>query len=50
MNTRTDTLSATASADAGLPPKLIQRFITLCTHLPNSLLAFVARFSIAAVF
>jgi putative oxidoreductase len=50
MNTRTDTLSATASADAGLLPGLIQRFITLCTQLPNSLLAFVARFSIAAVF
>lgn len=50
MNTRTDTLSATGSADAGLLPGLIQRFITLCTQLPNSLLAFVARFSIAAVF
>ncbi|WP_371130662.1 DoxX family protein [Rhodoferax sp.] len=29
---------------------MMRQFITLCTHLPNSLLAFVARFSIAAVF
>lgn len=50
MNTRIDTLSAKASADAGLLPGLIRQFITLCTRLPNSLLAFVARFSIAAVF
>lgn len=50
MNTRTDTLNAAAAADAGFLPGLIQRFITLCKQLPNSLLAFVARFSIAAVF
>jgi len=50
MNTRTDTLSATTSAEAGLLPRLMRQFITLCTHIPNSLLAFVARFSIAAVF
>ena len=50
MDTQTDTLSATAAADAGLLPRLIQQFITVCTHLPNTLLAFVARFSIAAVF
>jgi putative oxidoreductase len=50
MNTQTDHLSATAAADAGLLPGLIRQFITLCTQLPNSLLAFVARFSIAAVF
>ncbi len=50
MNTRTETLSATASADAGRLTVLIRQFITLCTHIPNSLLAFVARFSIAAVF
>jgi putative oxidoreductase len=50
MNTRTDTLSATAAADAGLLPWLIRQFITVCTRLPNTLLAFVARFSIAAVF
>ena len=50
MNTRIETLSATASADAGRLTVLIRPFITLCTHIPNSLLAFVARFSIAAVF
>ncbi|MDI1245848.1 MAG: DoxX family protein [Rhodoferax sp.] len=50
MNTRTDTLSVTAPADSGLLPRLIRQFITLCTQLPNTLLAFVARFSIAAVF
>lgn len=50
MNTHTDTLRATASAEAGLLPRLIQQFITLCTKLPKSLLAIVARFSIAAVF
>ena len=50
MNTRTDTLSATASADAGHLPGLIRQFMALCTRLPNTLLAFVARFSIAAVF
>lgn len=50
MNTRTEPLSATAVADAGLIPRLIRQFISLCTHIPNTLLAFVARFSIAAVF
>ncbi len=50
MNTQIDTLSATASADAGLLPRLMRQFITLCTHIPNTLLAFLARFSIAAVF
>lgn len=29
---------------------LIRRFNTICAHLPNSLLAFLARFSLAAVF
>lgn len=50
MNTHADTLRATAAADTGLRPRLIQRFITLCSRIPNSLPAFVARFSIAAVF
>jgi len=50
MNTRTESLSVTAVADAGLMPRLIRQFISLCTHVPNTLLAFVARFSIAAVF
>lgn len=50
MNTSTESLSATAVADAGLMPRLIRQFISLCTHVPKTLLAFVARFSIAAVF
>lgn len=50
MNTRTDTLRATAAADAGLLHALIQRFKTLFARIPNSALAFLARFSIAAVF
>lgn len=50
MNTRTDPTSVTTAADAGRLPRMMRQFITLCTHLPNSLLAFVARFSIAAVF
>ncbi|WPC68467.1 DoxX family protein [Rhodoferax ferrireducens] len=50
MNTRTERLSARATADAGLIAGLIRRFISICTHIPNTLLAFVARFSIAAVF
>lgn len=50
MNTRTAPLSATTAADAGLLPRMMRQLITLCTHIPNSLPAFVARFSIAAVF
>ena len=50
MNTRTESFSTTVTADAGLIPSLIRQFISLCTHIPNTLLAFVARFSIAAVF
>ena len=34
----------------GCLPGLIRQFISLCTRIPNTLLAFVARFSIAAVF
>lgn len=50
MNTRTEKLSATATADAGLIAGLIRRFISVVQRIPNTLLAFVARFSIAAVF
>lgn len=50
MNTRTEKLSATATADAGLIACLIRRFISVVQRIPNTLLAFVARFSIAAVF
>ena len=50
MNTRTEKLSVTATADAGLIAGLIRRFISVVQRIPNTLLAFVARFSIAAVF
>lgn len=50
MNTRTEKLSVTATADAGLIAGLILRFISVVQRIPNTLLAFVARFSIAAVF
>jgi putative oxidoreductase len=50
MNTRTEKLSAIATADAGLIAGLIRRFISVVQRIPNTLLAFVARFSIAAVF
>jgi putative oxidoreductase len=39
-----------ASATGGLIADLVHRFVDLCTHIPQTLLAFVARFSIAAVF
>ena len=50
MITRTEKLSATATADAGLIAGLIGWFISVVQRIPNTLLAFVARFSIAAVF
>lgn len=50
MNTRTEKLSVTATADAGLIAGLTRRFISVVQRIPNTLVAFVARFSIAAVF
>ena len=50
MNTGTEPLRTAATADGGLVPGLIRQFNSLCTHIPNTLLALVARFSIAAVF
>lgn len=50
MNTRVEKLSAKAVSHAGHIPSLIRQFIRICTRIPNTLLAFVARFSIAAVF
>lgn len=50
MNTRTDKLGPSTATDFGLIPGLIQHFIHLCERIPHTLLAFVARFSIAAVF
>lgn len=53
MNTRTEKSGTTDAGEAlSIPgiPGLIRSFISICTHVPNSLVAFVARFSIAAVF
>jgi putative oxidoreductase len=50
MNTRTEKLGSATPADEGLIPSLILRFIGIAERIPNTLLAFVARFSIAAVF
>jgi len=48
MNTRTEPSSAAAAH--GLIPGLIHGFIAVCRRIPHTLVAFVARFSIAAVF
>lgn len=50
MSTRTENLATPATGGALSIPVLVRRFIAICTHIPNSLVAFVARFSIAAVF
>jgi putative oxidoreductase len=50
MNTHTEKLGSTSPADDGLIPGLIRKFIGIAERIPNTLLAFVARFSIAAVF
>jgi len=50
MNTHTEKLGQTMPADVGLIPGLIRKFISIVERIPNTLLAFVARFSIAAVF
>jgi len=50
MTTRTEKLGADTNPDDGVIAGLIRQFIGIAEHLPNSLLAFVARFSIAAVF
>lgn len=50
MNTRTEKSSRTMPANEGLIPSLIRQFIGIVERIPNTMLAFVARFSIAAVF
>lgn len=50
MNTRTEKLGRAMPASEGLIPSLIRQFIGIVERIPNTLLAFVARFSIAAVF
>jgi len=50
MNPRTEKLPAATLAGDDLLPGLLHRFINQCSRVPNTLLAFVARFSISAVF
>lgn len=50
MNTRTEKLGRAMPASEGLISGLIRQFIGKVERIPNTLLAFVARFSIAAVF
>ena len=50
MNTHLEKSGASVPADAALLPGLIRQFIRIAERIPNTLLAFVARFSIAAVF
>ena len=50
MNTRTEKLRSASPTDEGMILGLIRQFIDIAERIPNTLLAFVARFSIAAVF
>ncbi|MGH8718004.1 MAG: DoxX family protein [Burkholderiales bacterium] len=50
MNTSTKTNSARAAGDVLSVSTLVHKFNEACAHIPHSLIAFVARFSIAAVF
>jgi len=50
MTTRTEKSGSASPTDDGLIPGLIRQFIGIAERIPNTLLAFVARFSIAAVF
>lgn len=50
MNTRAEKPAVPITGETFSIPGLTGRFIFVCTHIPSSLLAFVARFSIAAVF
>ena len=50
MNTRTEKLGRAMPTNEGLIPDLIRQFIGIAERIPNTLVAFVARFSIAAVF
>jgi putative oxidoreductase len=50
MTTRTDTQHASPLNQGWSATALVNTFTRLCALIPNSLIAFVARFSIAAVF
>ncbi len=50
MSPRIETLNPLATGKSLSIPGRVRGFVAACSHLPNSLLAFLARFSIAAVF
>lgn len=50
MNPHTKPVASTAPAPEGLVPDLIRHFVHVTEGIPNTLLALVARFSMAAVF
>jgi putative oxidoreductase len=50
MNPRTDTLNASPLANELTVVNLTDRLLALCSHIPQWPIAFLARFSIAAVF
>lgn len=50
MNARAEKPIATVRSPTWLLPDLLRQFIALCTRTPHSLIALLARFSIAAVF
>lgn len=50
MNTRIENLTPPVSGRPLSIAGLVRGFVSICSHLPNSLLALLARFSIAAVF
>jgi putative oxidoreductase len=50
MHTATKTMNNPSIADETRLVRLARRFATICTHLPYSPIALLARFSIAAVF
>lgn len=50
MNTRAEKPIAKVSRPTRPLPDLMRQFIALCTRIPHSLIALLARFSIAAVF
>lgn len=50
MSMHIENLQATNTTGDSLLTGLLHQFIELCSRIPNSLLAFLARFSIASVF
>lgn len=50
MTPRTDTLNATPLANEHIVASMVGQLIALCSRVPHWPIAFLARFSIAAVF